>query len=73
MLNKEQPVWFTPPIMFLDNQARPWGPSKRVSVAVYTSFFEFEGKRWYWYPDRKHFLLGKFITDQMLNKAEKLR
>ena len=72
MLDKEQPVWFSPPIKFLDNEAMSWGPVERRSVAIYTSFFEFEGKRWYWYPDRKHFLLGKFITDQMLEDAEKL-
>jgi len=70
MLDKEQLIWFSPPIKFLDNEAKPWGPTGRTSVAVYTSFFEFEGKRWYWYPDRKHFLLGKFITDQMLKDAE---
>lgn len=70
MLDKEQPIWFSPPIRFLDNEAKPWGPTKRTEVATYTSFFEFEGKRWYWYPDRKHFLLGKFITDQMLADAE---
>lgn len=72
MLERRQPIWFSPPIMFLDNEAQPWGPVGRTSVAVYTSFFELEGKRWYWYPDRKHFLLGKFITDQMLAEAEEL-
>ncbi|HJN14068.1 MAG TPA: sialidase family protein, partial [Armatimonadota bacterium] len=66
-LDAEQPIWFTPPIMLLDNEALPWGPVNRVSVAVYTSFFELAGKRWYWYPDRKHFLLGEFITDEMVN------
>jgi len=73
MLDSEQPIWFTRPIMFLDNEALAWGPTGRTSVAVYTSFFLFGGQRWYWYPDRKHFLLGKFITDEMLTEAEKLR
>jgi len=72
-LDKKQPIWFTPPIMFLNNDAKPWGPTRRTEVATYPSFFVFEGKRWYWYPDRKHFLLGKFITDEMLAEAEKLR
>jgi hypothetical protein len=72
-LEKNQPVWFTPPVMFLDNEAKPWGPTGRRSVAVYTSFFELEGKRYYWYPDRKHFLLGKVITDEMLAEAERAR
>ncbi len=71
-LDKKQPVWFSPPIMFLNNDAVPWGPTGRTEVATYPSFFLFEGRRWYWYPDRKHFLLGKFITDAMLAQAERL-
>jgi len=68
-LDADQPVWFGKPVMLLDNEAKPWGPSGRTSVAVYTSFFELGGTRWYWYPDRKHFLLGKIITDELLRAA----
>ena len=46
------------------------GPEGRISVGIYTSFFIHEGKRYYFYPDRKHFLLGRFITDEMLEDAE---
>jgi len=70
MLDKTQPVWFSAPIKFLDNQAKPMGPEGRISVGIYTSFFIQEGKRYYFYPDRKHFLLGRFITDAMLEYAE---
>ncbi|MFV2067866.1 MAG: sialidase family protein, partial [Pirellulales bacterium] len=66
MLDKQQPVWFSSPIKFLDNQAKPTGPEGRSSVGIYTSFFIFEGKRYYFYPDRKHFLLCRYITDAML-------
>ncbi len=27
---------------------------------------EHPGKRVFWYPDRKHFLLGKVISDELL-------
>ena len=62
-LDSEQPIWFSRPKLFLDNGGQAWRPSDRTEIGVYTSFFEFEGKRYYWYPDRKHFLLGKCISD----------
>jgi hypothetical protein len=34
---------------------------------MYISLTE-KGKRTLWYPDRKHFLLGKYITNKMLKK-----
>jgi hypothetical protein len=67
---KDQPIWFSSPIKFLDNQVKPAGPEGRTSVGIYTSFSEFEGIRYYFYPDRKHFLLGRYITDTMLADAE---
>ena len=30
------------------------------------SFTEWGGKRTLWYPDRKYYLLGKYITDEWL-------
>ncbi|MBN1422674.1 MAG: exo-alpha-sialidase [Planctomycetes bacterium] len=66
----EQPIWFSTPIKFLDNGAKPAGPEGRTSVGIYTSFFILDGKRYFWYPDRKHFLLGRLITDAMIRDAE---
>ena len=65
-LDKKQPVWLSEPKLFLDNHGKAWGPADRTEIGVYTSFFEFEGVRYYWYPDRKHFLLGKRIADVFL-------
>ena len=69
-LDSEQPIWFSRPKLFLDNGGKAWGPSERTEIGVYTSFFEFEDKRYYWYPDRKHFLLGKCIPDGFLADME---
>ena len=33
---------------------------------AYGSLAEKDGKRILWYPDRKHFLLGKLIPDELL-------
>jgi hypothetical protein len=34
-------------------------------IATYTSLTEWRGRRTLWYPDRKHFLLGKYLTDAL--------
>jgi hypothetical protein len=62
----QQPVWFSAPKLFADTEGVRLGPHQLDSVANYTSFTERNGKRILWYPDRKFFLLGKFITDEWL-------
>lgn len=71
-----QPIWFSRPKLFGDSAGIALGPSQnglqklekpfRVEVATYTSLTEKDGKRILWYPDRKHFLLGRYITDEWL-------
>ena len=68
-LDAEQPIWFTKQKLFLDNNKIPAGPVGRTEIGTYTSFFTYKGKHYYWYPDRKHFLLGKVITDEMIDSA----
>ncbi len=61
-----QPIWFSNPKKILDTQDLIYGPKGTASVAMYPSLTEKNGKRVLWYPDRKHFLLGKFISDKLL-------
>ncbi len=71
-----QPIWFSQPRKFCESGNVTVGPAQnagiemkkpfRVEVATYTSLTEHEGKRVLWYPDRKHFLLGRLITDDWL-------
>ena len=42
----------------------------RLEAATYVSLTEHAGRRVLWYPDRKSFLLGKLITDEMLDAME---
>jgi len=35
-------------------------------LALYGCLTERDGERILWYPDRKHFLLGRCLTDEML-------
>ena len=75
-----QPVWFSRPKLLCESGCVPIGPAQngenmkagpfRVEVATYTSLTECDGERVLWYPDRKHFLLGRFITDNWLQELK---
>jgi hypothetical protein len=62
------PIEFEPPRILVDNDRIPFGPNDRTEVATYTSFFEHRGRAYFWYPDRKHYLLGKDITSTVSNE-----
>ena len=61
-----QPLWFSIPKMFADTDGVVFGPKGTASVAMYPSLTEKDGVRVIWYPDRKHFLLGKKVTDEWM-------
>ncbi|MGC9317033.1 MAG: hypothetical protein ACP5KN_03225, partial [Armatimonadota bacterium] len=60
------PILYGAPRELMDSDGVAVGPNARTEVATYTSFFEFEGRRYLWYPDRKHFLLGRIIRERDL-------
>ncbi|HTM51220.1 MAG TPA: sialidase family protein [Bryobacteraceae bacterium] len=66
----DQPLHFGKPRILVSNDAAPLGHQSHTQIGSYPSFFEYQGKRYFWYPDRKHFLLGKLITDEMLDLAD---
>lgn len=59
-----QPVIFGEPVELYDNG----GPSRPYSglLAPYGSFFVFEGKNYWWYPDAIRFQVGRIIPADML-------
>ncbi|MDF2648779.1 MAG: BNR/Asp-box repeat protein [Paenibacillus sp.] len=59
-----QPVWFDQPIQFLDTDGVTVGPKGTNEIATYPSYTDYKGKKVLWYPDRKHYLLGKYIADE---------
>jgi len=67
-----QPIWFSQAKLFIDNDAVRWGPPgrERLEAATYVSLTEHAGRRILWYPDRKSFLLGKYITDAWLDAMD---
>jgi len=61
-----QPIWFDEPRMKLDNDGVVVGSKGTNEIGTYTSLTEHDGRRILWYPDRKYYLLGKILTDEML-------
>jgi hypothetical protein len=57
----KQPVWFNKPVEFLNSGDVAVPPKNSTEIGTYTSITEFEGKIIFWYPDRKRFLLGKYL------------
>ncbi len=64
--NAHQPVWFSQPKQLCDTHGVGVGPGILVWLAQYSSLTEHHCHRIYWYTDRKHFLLGRYITDDWL-------
>lgn len=60
-LTETQPISFSTPIRFLENYVRPYGPQSRTEIGTYPSMTKLDNDYILWYPDRKHFLLGKKI------------
>ncbi len=61
-----QPIWFSQPKQILDTDGLPVGPKRTDEIATYPSMTDFHGRQVLWYPDRKYFLLGKYINDDVL-------
>jgi len=64
--NAIQPIWFEKPRLILDNGGVIVGPKATNEIGTYPSLTEVNDKRILWYPDRKYYLLGKFLTDELL-------
>jgi hypothetical protein len=61
-----QPVWFSEPLFFCDTEMVGVFPDNMYWLSMYSSLTERDGKRVFWYTDRKIFFLGRDITDEML-------
>lgn len=64
MKDAYQPIWFSLPNKLFDTDDIAVGPKKTAEIATYTSYIEWKGKRILWYPDRKFYLLGKYLRKQ---------
>ncbi len=65
--DRDQPIRFGPPKLFASTDWTPIsGADTGTQVATYCSLVEDAGERILFYPDRKHFLLGRYLTDEWL-------
>ncbi len=67
---REQPIRFGPPKVFADTRWVCAPGTNRTQVATYCSLVEDRGERIIFYPDRKHYLLGKRLTDEWLAECD---
>jgi hypothetical protein len=61
-----QPLWFSKPKPFCDTEGVGVGHDSLFWLAMYASLTDRNGHRIFWYPDRKHFLLGRCVSDEFL-------
>ena len=73
----DQPLWFSPPRLFMatqgigrDNVKREPGQAQSGSLSMYSSFTSRSGNDVLWYPDSKFFLLGRKVTPELLEGLE---
>lgn len=67
--DSDHPLAFTEPRLLVDNGGLPDGPVGETQIATYCSLFEFEGRVYFWYPDRKHYLLGRILPPSLLDDS----
>ena len=67
---KEHPLRFGPPKIFATSNGVLLPYTGGTQVAVYPSLVDDGEERILFYPDRKHYLLGKYITDEWLRDCD---
>ena len=64
--SNQQPLFFGKPCLLLDSENVIFGPKKTAETGTYCHLTD-EGKGYnLWYPDRKFFLLRKFISNEFI-------
>lgn len=59
----KQPIWFKEPIEILNTHDVAIPPKMTAEIGTYPSITQFRGNTVLWYPDRKRYLLGKYLDD----------
>ncbi len=67
---KDHPLRFGPPKVFATSNGVMLPYTCGTQVAVYPSLVDDGAERILFYPDRKHYLLGKYITDDWLRDCD---
>lgn len=62
-----QPLEFGNPVVLADNDRIPISRKQLTEIATYPSLFEHKGKVYFFFPDRKHYVLGKVLPEELLS------
>jgi hypothetical protein len=72
---KGQPLMFSKPKVLAANDFVPYGGGHmgdamgNTEIGTSPSLFEYEGLVYFFYPDRKHFLLGKILASSLISDS----
>lgn len=69
--NARQPIWFDNPVEILNTGDIAVPPKMTAEIGTYPSITEFDGRTILWYPDRKRFLLGKYLQLDIMENQHK--
>ena len=67
--NGQQPIVFSQPRVLADNDRIPISRKQLTEIGTYPSVFEYRDKVNFFFPDRKHFLLGKILSSELLSDS----
>ncbi|MBN2852775.1 MAG: exo-alpha-sialidase [Clostridia bacterium] len=68
--DSRQLLEFGKPYKLLDSDDIAVGPKKTAETGTYTSMTERKGELFFWYPDRKYYLLGKEIKQDLISQIK---
>ncbi len=66
----DQPIRFGRPKLLASTDWVALPGTRQTQPASYTSLVEYDGRRILFYPDRKHFLLGRYLSDEWLAECD---
>lgn len=67
LANEKQPLIFNKPKILADNDRVPISDKQVTEIGTYPSLFEYDGKVYFIFPDRKHYILGKILDEHLLS------
>ena len=65
-----QPLRFGKPVVLADNDRIPISRKQLTEIATYPTVLEHDGKVYCFFPDRKHYLLGKVLSEEFLSQSQ---
>ncbi len=65
--DKKQPLMFNQPKVITDNDRVPISRKQLTEIGTYPSLFEYDSKVYFFYPDRKHYILGKILHENLIS------